>query len=60
MTVPAGTFTCLYIRAKDSEKNQEIQQWINPKLIPVLGMAKSIVPSQMGEVVLELTSFKKN
>ena len=61
ITVPAGTFTCLYIKAKSTAQGQtnEIQQWANPKLVPVMGMVKTIAPSQMGEVNLELTSFKK-
>ncbi len=59
VTVPAGTFTCLYIKAKQKSNGNEIEQWINPSEIPVFGMAKSTMPSQMGKVVIELTSFKK-
>jgi hypothetical protein len=57
VTVPAGTFICVYIRAKT--QGQEVQQWINPKEVPVMGLVKSIVPSQIGTMTLELTSFKK-
>jgi len=57
VTVPAGTFTCLYIKAKQGEN--QIEQWANPKLIPVAGMVKAIAASQMGPVNIELTSFKK-
>ncbi len=57
--VPAGTFVCLYIKAKQKSSGSEIEQWINPSEIPVLGMAKSTVPSQLGKTVIELTSFKK-
>lgn len=57
--VPAGTFVCLYIKAKQKSSGSEIEQWINPSEIPVFGMAKSTMPSQMGKVVIELTSFKK-
>lgn len=60
ITVPAGTFVCLYIKAKDRSNNQELQQWVNLKEIPVLGMVKSIVPAQFGPVTIELTSFKRN
>jgi hypothetical protein len=59
VTVPAGTFDAVYFRAKDKKQDQEIQQWANPKLIPVMGLIKSISPSQIGEVVNELTSFEK-
>jgi hypothetical protein len=57
VTVPAGTFTCVYIKAKT--QGQIVQQWVNPKEVPVMGMVKSIVPSQVGDMTLELTSFKK-
>lgn len=59
VTVPAGTFNCLYIKAQDKKNNQTIEQWANPKLVPVMGMIKSILPSQMGPVTIELKSFKK-
>lgn len=57
--VPAGTFTCLYIKAKQKSTGNIIEQWINPSDVPVLGMVKSTMPSQMGKVVVELSSFKK-
>lgn len=59
VTVPAGTFDAVYFRAKDKKEGSEMQQWANPKLIPVMGLIKSISPSQMGEVTTELTSFEK-
>ena len=58
--VPAGTFTCLYIKAHSKSQNADLEQWANPKLIPVFGMVKSLMPSQMGQVTIELKSFKKN
>lgn len=60
VTVPAGTFDTLYIKAHNKKDNNDVEQWINPKLIPVLGMAKMSAPTQMGQMVVELTSFKKN
>ena len=60
VTVPAGTFTCLYIKAKQKSQNVMIEQWVNPKEIPVFGLAKTIAPTQMGQMVIELTSFKRN
>lgn len=57
--VPAGTFTCLYIKAKQKSSNDVVEQWINPKDIPVFGLAKTIAPSQLGKVTIELTSFKR-
>lgn len=59
ITVPAGTFECAHIRAKNKKDDSEIQQWVNPTEIPVLGLIKSLMPSQFGEVNVELTSFKK-
>lgn len=61
VTVPAGNFTCLYIKAIDkSNNNSEAQQWVNLKQVPVMGLVKSIAQSQLGPVTIELTSFKKN
>jgi len=60
ITVPAGTFECLYIKVKQTKDNSIVEQWANPKLIPVTGMIKSIMPSQLGKVTVELTAFKKN
>jgi len=60
ITVAAGTFECLYIKAKNSKDNSEIEQWAAPKKVPVFGMVKALTPSQMGTVDLELTSFKAN
>ncbi len=61
ITVPAGTFVCLYIKAKQTAQEKEtiIQQWANPKLVPVMGLIKAISPSPLGEVNIELVSFKK-
>ncbi len=59
VTVPAGTFTCLYIKAKQKKDGGIIEQWVNPKLIPVLGMAKTIAPSQFGSVTIVLASYKR-
>ncbi len=59
VTVPAGTFTCLYIKAQQKKDNSVVEQWINPKLIPVLGMAKTIAPSQFGAVTIVLASYKR-
>lgn len=60
VTVPAGTFQTLYVKAKQKSQNQEIEQWINPKLIPVGGMVKMNTGTQLGPMTAELTSFKKN
>lgn len=60
ITVPAGTFDCIHARIKDKDTNKETNAWINPQLIPLSGMLKTIQPSQLGDVTIELTSFKKN
>lgn len=60
ITVPAGKFICLWIKAHSKSQNADIQQWVSPKNVPILGLVKTIAPSQMGQVVMELTSFKKN
>ncbi len=60
ITVPAGTFDSIHIRAKNTKDKSEINQWANPRDIPIGGMLKQIVPSQFGNVTIVLTSFKKN
>jgi hypothetical protein len=60
VTVPAGTFDCLYIKAHSKSQNADIEQWANPKLVPVMGMVKALMPSQIGQIDIQLTSFKKN
>ena len=60
VTVPAGTFDCIHARIKDRSNNQETNAWINPRLIPLSGMLKTIQPSQLGQVTMSLTSFRKN
>ena len=59
ITVPAGTFDAVYFKIHDKKQNQDTEQWVNPKLIPISGMLKSIGQSQMGEVKTELVSFEK-
>ena len=59
ITVPAGAFDCIYIKAKQKSDGKEIEQWINPKLVPVTGAIKMIAPTQLGAMTVELTSYKK-
>lgn len=60
ITVPAGRFTCLYIKVNiKSEQASQAEQWINPKEVPVMGLVKMIAQSQLGPVTAELTSFKR-
>lgn len=56
VTVPAGTFDAIHLKIKDKE-DKVSQMWINPELIPVNGSAKSISPSQFGDITLELTEY---
>lgn len=59
ITVPAGSFDTIYIKVKDKANNGQIsEQWVNPRDIPLSGMAKSLADSQLGKVTIELTSFK--
>lgn len=60
ITVPAGNFDCIHARIKDKTNNNEINAWINPQMIPLSGMLKTIQPSQFGDVTVLLKSFKKN
>jgi len=60
ITVPAGTFDCIHAVLKDTEKNEEMNMWVNPQVIPISGMLKQVAPSQFGNVTVLLKSFKKN
>src|SRR5690606_32221617 len=59
VTVPAGSFDCVYIKAKQKSSGQEIEQWVNTKQVPISGMVKSVSASTIGKVVMELVSFIK-
>lgn len=60
ITVPAGTFDVIYLKIKDNANNGQIsEQWVNPRDIPLSGMAQSKADSQLGKVTVQLTSFKK-
>ena len=61
VTVPAGTFSSIHVRAKDKSNNDgEVNAWLNPQLVPVGGALKQSAPTQFGVMTMELNSFKKN
>ncbi|MBX3021922.1 MAG: hypothetical protein KF799_09625 [Bdellovibrionales bacterium] len=60
VTVPKGTFEAMWLKIHNKKDNSDSQAWLNPTIVPITGMLKSIQPSQMGEVTLELTDFKRN
>ena len=59
VTVPKGTFDCIYARIKDIKKNQTSEAWINPSIVPIMGMIKQVSPGPFGNVTMELTDFVK-
>src|SRR3989344_9597755 len=59
VTVPAGTFRAIYIKAKEKKNDTDIEAWINPIEIPIGGIAKSIVKQSFLTVTSELTDFHK-
>lgn len=60
ITVPAGTFDCIYVKIRDLDKDEVSEAWINPNIIPISGLLQQKAPSQFGQVVVQLTSFTKN
>ena len=58
LTVPAGTFQSMYLKIHDSDKNTDTETWIT-KTVGVGGMIKTIAPSPLGNLTLELTAFVK-
>lgn len=60
VTVPKGTFECIYLKIKDVDSGEISEIWANPSEIPVFGMIKSIMPTPFGqEATIELTDFLK-
>jgi hypothetical protein len=59
ISVPAGQFDCLWVKIHDKKQNSDSEAWINPNVVPISGMIKTIQPSQMGDITVVLTSFQK-
>ncbi len=57
VTVPKGEFDSIYLKLHDKKANTDAEAWVNPSIVPMGGMLKQKAPSQMGEVVIELTDF---
>jgi hypothetical protein len=57
VTVPAGTFETIHIRARSSQG--DIELWANPQAISLDGTAKMLVKAQGMPVSLELTKFSR-
>jgi len=60
VTVPAGNFDVMYVKMKDTKSKRITEGWINPQVIPISGMAKTVTETDFGKVNLVLKSFKKN
>ena len=58
VTVPAGTFGCIYAKIKNKDDGKITQAWINPKAAPMSGLLKAIAESQFGDITQELLSFE--
>jgi len=59
ITVPAGTFECSFIKLKDKKQGSTTDLWLNPELVPIVGLIKQVAQSQLGPVTLELKGFGK-
>ena len=59
--VPAGRFTCVYIKAEVENQGQKsvTEQWVNPRQVAVMGLVKMVSQTQLGPMVAVLTTFKK-
>lgn len=58
ITVPAGTFDVLHIVAKTKEISK-LEIWSNPPQTVMDGTVKQLLATQLGDMVFELTNFKK-
>lgn len=59
ITVPKGTFDCTYIKVLNTRKNEHTETWSNEALVPIGGMIKTVMPSQIGAVTAELKDFRR-
>lgn len=60
VTVPKGTFDCTYVKIKDVKSGDVSEAWIDlTREVPITGMIKTLAPSQIGQVTVELTSYVK-
>ena len=59
VTVPKGTFSAVYVKMRNKKDNNTSEAWIQPQVIPMGGMIKTVSPSQIGKITVELTDFKK-
>jgi len=57
VTVPAGTFSAIHIIAK-TQQVSKIEVWANPADTVMDGALKQIMATQIGEITMELASFK--
>ena len=62
VTVPAGTFKAIHIKAKAQSQGQdvEMEEWANPKDTCMDGSIKTIMTTQGQTITMEMTNFKKN
>ncbi|OFZ18807.1 MAG: hypothetical protein A2Z20_11400 [Bdellovibrionales bacterium RBG_16_40_8] len=59
VTVPKGTFDCLYVKLRDKKNNSDSEAWMNMDLVPIGGLIKAVQPSQIGTITIVLTNFRK-
>lgn len=60
--VPAGRYTCVYIKANVEAQGQSTvsEQWIAPREVAVMGLVKMVAQTQLGPMTAVLTSSKKH
>lgn len=59
VSVPAGSFECIFVKIKDTKSGDITEAWINPEKVSIGGMLKVIQPSQLGKITISLKSFVK-
>lgn len=55
--VPAGTFACVYTKAKDRKSGEISESWVNARKIPIFGYIKTKSPGPLGLIIMELIAF---
>ncbi len=57
VTIGMGSYDCIYAKIHSKKDNTFQEAWINPQLVPMMGLLKALADSQFGKVTQEATAF---
>lgn len=53
---------CTYVKIRSTDtkgQSSEAELWLDPEIVPIVGLIKQVAQSQLGPVTIELTDFLK-